>query len=196
MGDPARILSYAARNYAGEADAPDELRFVFERPRSDVGMRCVGIGTAIIGFVVVVGMTYDRYRHDALEPLLVFASALGIIAMTITAGACLNGLLRTWRFGDTPITIRVAEGHIIVSDPVWLGPRPRVLALAEVRRCTAEYERLTGNSLRPYRIVFRMRAFLKRRVSVMVAVAEKGIVERAAADMQRSIERSRSDEHA
>jgi hypothetical protein len=189
---PPTILSYAPRDYAaGQAETPSQLYFVFERPdaRKEFFTRCAGLFVAAFGFVVVVLMAYTRYRSArGLEPLVGLTSALGIFAMIITSCACLWGLLRTWRFRDTSVTIRVADGHVIVSDPVGLGPLPRVVPMLDIRSCMAKYEALTGSEFRIYKIVFRMRSWGRRRISVRIAVGEKGIVERAAADLQRAID--------
>ena len=95
-----------------------------------------------------------------------------------------RSMVRLWRHGGSPVRIVLEDGSITLSDPVRLGHPPRVLPLAQLRRCNGY--RVEGER---YALVFTAHG-ARRRMRVDVAALERGIVERVAADLQRAINRA------
>jgi hypothetical protein len=112
--------------------------------------------------------------------------AIGV-GFVVVAGMALflgRSMVRLWRFRAWPVRIVLEDGSITLSDPVRLGHPPRVLPLTQLRRCNG-YRVESGR----YAIVVTKHG-ARRRIRVDVAAHEGGVVERAAADLQRAIDRA------
>ena len=195
QSQPQTVLSYASPVKAETGEVATELELQFERQpvwreaaMCGVSLLLASAGIAI-NFLMLFALYSDR-SPDRDRPAITVALGFALAILGVIAWVTLRGLLRLRRFGHTPVLILLDGPNITVSDPLRFGATVRVLPLAGLRRCTAEMVSLPLSSLRVYQLVLRPRGWPRRSTKVHVAVRESGIVERAAADLQRAIDRA------
>jgi hypothetical protein len=185
---PQPVLTYASPINAKTADVPAAMDLTFERPSvaGETTLLGVALAVSLLASLSLVCFTLlelleDEPQSDHMAFLI--ANGIGCAVIFFITLRLTRSMVRLLRFGAAPVQILLEEGNITISDPVRLRRGPRALPLTELRRCKAE--RMSGR----YAIVFTRRRW-PRRIRVDVAMYDRGIVERAAADLQRAIDRA------
>jgi len=178
------IINFAARDDLPNVSAPRTLSLRFAR--LSVRRELIVYGVAFI--VLLVAIVLLQILPFALEPSTRTGVLFLWIILCVLDCWCLHHIWRLGRYGRVPITIDLAEGRIVIRDPVQFGKKDIVLQLTDLERCiTSQRARLMQPSLRVHQICF-IRRCVQSEVRVAVITSESEMVERAAADLQRTIE--------
>lgn len=185
---PQPVLSYASPINAATADVPAAMDLTFERPSvaEELMIHVIALITCVFGMAVIGLMIYANLDEGTGKAIAL--KGIGFMIIAVIALFAARSMLRLLRFGDAPIRILLDEQYITINDPVRIGPENRVLPLARLRRCRAQRQSLALSPVTRYAVTFKMSG--RRGVRVDVAAQERGVVERAAADLQRAIDRA------
>ena len=198
MTDGPPILAYA-----GAVDAPgnapaDDREFTFASPpvRSQVAFTVAVFAACAAGALAIVVLATDAYHAQRRDfGLTMFWSGFALVFIAGVVAYTHRDLARLRKFGNENVRFEIRGGQLLAWAPQQWGAEPRAVELEEIRDIRAGLAADIGR-VRIFEIHVRRDRWFTTYWSIRVAVADRGVIKRAIADLNSAVARALADERS
>ena len=194
MTDERAILSYARPRDAGDADSGASV-FTFASPdaRAQKVLLLIVLLVCGIGAVVVIGLAIAagaEQRDDWIGTLIGAVVALAfMLGVTFYAR---REFVRLQRFGQLDVRLEVSGDKLLAWAPQAWGGEPREVDVEDITSVSAHSAGHVVGAVPVYQIHIRRHGWLTTYWAIRVACADRGVIDRSIADLNRAIERAKA----
>jgi len=199
MSDGPLIIAYAGapESAAAAADTAEEGRiFTFAPPPvgSQVVFSVAVFVACAVGAIVVAGLCLDSYQARRRDfGYTLFWSGFALAFMAGVVAYTHRDLKRLRKYGHENVRFEIRGNQLLAWAPQQWGPEPRALELEEIRDIRAGLAADIGR-VRIFEIHVRRHRWFTTYWAIRVAVADRGIITRTIADLNRAVRSARKED--